>query len=86
MASSKGSGGGLDNAAKIKAGVSIAAIVVAMLFLAWHFGLFGGDQVAAEAAAAPEVQLTPEEAEELEEHRQEQLEWMEDEGITPAGA
>lgn len=78
---------GLDNAAKIKAGASIAAIIVAMGFLAWHFGLFGGDPVAAEnAAAAEETQLTPEEQELLEEHQQEQLEWMEEEGIAPAGA
>jgi hypothetical protein len=84
---SKNSGGGLDKAAKIKAGASIAAIIVAMGFLAWHFDLIGGDQVAAEAAALQQEEMpTPEEQKQMEEEMQEHLEWMEAEGVQPAGA
>lgn len=87
---SKGAGGGkagkLDNAQKIKAGASIFAIVVAVFFMAYYFGLFG------EAAPDPgtlvpiEQTLTAEQIEEIEEIELEQQEMIEDGEIQSAGS
>ena len=82
-----GGGGGMDKAAKIKAGASIFAILVAMLFLAFYFNLFGGgDALPPDVTQADVAPLTPEEKQEVEEIHAEELERAQDSGATSVGS
>lgn len=85
-AGKKSGGGGLDKAGKIKAGASIVAILVAVGFLAFYFGLFGGAEPGGGGPIAENIPLTPEEVKQVEEIQQEQLDYAEQRGIPSVGS
>lgn len=68
---------------KVKAAVSVGAVVVAVVFLARYFG---GDGMPALEPGMEEPALTPDEQRDIERAREEQLDWIKREGITPTGA
>lgn len=68
---------------KVKAAVSVGAVVIAGVFLARYFG---GDGVPATGPGIAEPALTPDEAREIRRVKEEQLDWIKREGITPTGA
>ncbi len=84
---SGGGGGGMDKAAKIKAGASIVAILVALLFLGFYFGIFGGgDALPPDATPADIGELPPEEIQEIQELHQEELERARESGAQSVGS
>lgn len=67
----------------VKAAVSVGAVVVAVVFLARYFG---GDGMPAVEPGVAEPALTPDEERAVERVKQEQLDRMTREEITPVGA
>jgi len=77
----------MDKAAKIKAGASIVAILVALLFLAFYFGLFGGgDAPPPDATPADLGEIPQQEIEEIEQLHQEELERARERGSRSVGS